>query len=149
MARILISGITGQDGSYLAESHLASGDEVHGLVRQSSLLQRTRLDSVPALVKARAAGRLKLHYADLSDTSSLVSVLRNVKPDVVYHLAGQSHVKISFDLPEYTADSTGLGTLRLLESMRHVVPGLPVLPRGHERDLRRGEGVAADREDAR
>jgi len=122
MARILITGITGQDGSYLAESHLASGDEVDGLVRQSSLLQRTRLDSVPALEKARLAGRLKLHYADLSDTSSLVSVLRNVKPETVYHLAGQSHVKISFDLPEYTADSTGLGTLRLLESMRHVVP---------------------------
>jgi GDPmannose 4,6-dehydratase len=122
MARVLISGITGQDGSYLAESHLADGDEVHGLVRQSSLLQRTRLDSVKALGEARTAGRLKLHYADLSDTSSLVSVLRNVKPDVVYHLAGQSHVKISFDLPEYTADSTGLGTLRLLESMRHVVP---------------------------
>ena len=122
MARILITGITGQDGSYLAESHLASGDEVDGLVRQSSLLQRTRLDSVPALVKARSTGRLKLHYADLSDTSSLVSVLRNVKPETVYHLAGQSHVKISFDLPEYTADSTGLGTLRLLESMRHVVP---------------------------
>jgi len=122
MARILITGITGQDGSYLAESHLASGDEVDGLVRQSSLLQRTRLDSVPALVKARFEGRLKLHYADLSDTSSLVAVLRNVKPETVYHLAGQSHVKISFDLPEYTADSTGLGTLRLLESMRHVVP---------------------------
>jgi GDPmannose 4,6-dehydratase len=122
MARILITGITGQDGSYLTESHLSTGDEVHGLVRQSSLLQRTRLDSVPAVTAAREAGRLKLHYGDLSDTSSLVSVLRTVKPDVVYHLAGQSHIKISFDLPEYTADSTGLGTLRLLESMRHVVP---------------------------
>jgi len=122
MARILITGITGQDGSYLTESHLSTGDEVHGLVRQSSLLQRTRLDSVPAVTAAREAGRLKLHYGDLSDTSSLVSVLRTVKPEVVYHLAGQSHIKISFDLPEYTADSTGLGTLRLLESMRHVVP---------------------------
>jgi GDPmannose 4,6-dehydratase len=122
MARILITGITGQDGSYLTESHLSTGDEVHGLVRQSSLLQRTRLDSVSAVTAAREAGRLKLHYGDLSDTSSLVSVLRTVKPDVVYHLAGQSHIKISFDLPEYTADSTGLGTLRLLESMRHVVP---------------------------
>jgi GDPmannose 4,6-dehydratase len=122
VARVLITGITGQDGSFLAESHLASGDEVHGLVRQSSLLQRTRLDSVPALVAARSAGRLKLHYGDLSDTSSLVAVLRHVAPEVVYHLAGQSHVKISFDLPEYTADSTGLGTLRLLESMRHVAP---------------------------
>ena len=122
MARILVTGITGQDGSYLTESHLASGDEVHGLVRQSSLLQRTRLDALPLLVAAREAGRLKLHYADLSDTSSLVSVVRSVKPDVIYHLAGQSHVKISFDLPEYTADSTGLGTLRLLEAVRSVAP---------------------------
>ena len=122
MARILITGITGQDGSYLTESHLATGDEVHGLVRQSSLLQRTRLDALPALSAAREEGRLKLHYADLSDTSSLVSALRTVKPDVIYHLAGQSHIKISFDLPEYTADSTGLGTLRLLESMRSVAP---------------------------
>ena len=122
MARILITGITGQDGSYLTESHLSAGDEVHGLVRQSSLLQRTRLDALPALSAAREEGRLRLHYADLSDTSSLVSVLRSVKPDVIYHLAGQSHVKISFDLPEYTADSTGLGTLRLLEALRSVAP---------------------------
>lgn len=122
MARILVTGITGQDGSYLTESHLASGDEVHGLVRQSSLMQRTRLDALPALAAAREEGRLRLHYADLSDTSSLVSVLRSVKPDVIYHLAGQSHVKISFDLPEYTADSTGLGTLRLLEALRSVAP---------------------------
>jgi GDPmannose 4,6-dehydratase len=122
MARILITGITGQDGSYLTESHLSTGDEVHGLVRQSSLLQRTRLDVLPALSAAREEGRLKLHYADLSDTSSLVSVMRSVKPDVIYHLAGQSHVKISFDLPEYTADSTGLGTLRLLEALRSVAP---------------------------
>ena len=122
MACILVTGVTGQDGSYLTESHLGSGDEVHGLVRQSSLMQRTRLDVLPALVSARDAGRLKLHYADLSDTSSLVAVLRAVKPDVIYHLAGQSHVKISFDLPEYTADSTGLGTLRLLEAVRSVAP---------------------------
>jgi GDPmannose 4,6-dehydratase len=122
MARILVTGITGQDGSYLTELHLESGDEVHGLVRQSSLMQRTRLDVLPALVAARETGRLKLHYADLSDTSSLVAVLRAVKPNVIYHLAGQSHVKISFDLPEYTADSTGLGTLRLLEALRSVAP---------------------------
>ena len=122
MARVLVTGITGQDGSYLTESHLASGDEVHGLVRQSSLLQRTRLDALPTLAAAREAGRLKLHYADLCDTSSLVSVVRNMKPDLIYHLAGQSHVKISFDLPEYTADSTGIGTLRLLEAVRSVAP---------------------------
>jgi GDPmannose 4,6-dehydratase len=122
MARVLISGITGQDGSYLTESLLTSGDEVHGIVRQSSLMQRTRLDSLPALVRARAEGRLRLHYADLSDSSSLQNVVRTVAPDRLYHLAGQSHVKISFDLPEYTADSTGVGTLRLLEAVRQTAP---------------------------
>ena len=122
MSRILITGITGQDGSYLTESHLASGDEVHGMVRQSSLLQRTRLDSIPALRTARAEGRLFLHYADLQDTSSLVALMRKVTPDIVYHLAGQSHVGISFDMPEYTAEATGLGTLRLLEAVRLVAP---------------------------
>ena len=120
--RALISGITGQDGSYLTESLLASGYEVHGIVRQASLLQRTRLDHLPALAAAKEAGRLKLHYADLSDSSSLQAVVRHVHPDFLYHLAGQSHVKISFDLPEYTADSTGVGTLRLLEAVRQVVP---------------------------
>ena len=123
MTRVLVSGITGQDGSYLTESLLASGAEVHGIVRQSSLLQRTRLDQIPALVAARESGRLKLHYADLSDSSSLQAVVRHVQPDFLYHLAGQSHVKISFDLPEYTADSTGVGTLRLLEAVRQAAPG--------------------------
>lgn len=122
MARVLISGITGQDGSYLTEALLASGDEVHGIVRQSSLLQRTRLDSLKPLAEARDSGRLKLHYADLSDSSSLHALVRSVQPDALYHLAGQSHVKISFDLPEYTADSTGLGTLRLLEAVRQSAP---------------------------
>jgi GDPmannose 4,6-dehydratase len=122
MARILITGITGQDGSYLTESHLATGEEVHGMVRQSSLLQRTRLDVLPSLRTAKTDGRLQLHYADLQDTSSLVALTRKVKPDVIYHLAGQSHVGISFDMPEYTAEATGLGTLRLLEAVRQVAP---------------------------
>ncbi len=123
MTRTLITGITGQDGSYLAEALLAEGHEIHGLVRQSSLVQRSRLDSLPACAAARAEGRLKLHYADLTDSSSLQWLVRQVRPDEVYHLAGQSHVKVSFDLPEYTADTTGLGTLRLLEAMRQNVPG--------------------------
>ncbi|HSB36046.1 MAG TPA: GDP-mannose 4,6-dehydratase [Thermoanaerobaculia bacterium] len=122
MGRILITGVTGQDGSYLSESHIASGDEVHGMVRQSSLLQRTRLDAIPALRKAKEDGRLRLHYADLQDTSSLIALVRTVAPDAIYHLAGQSHVGISFDMPEYTAESTGLGTLRLLEAVRQVAP---------------------------
>lgn len=123
MTRTLITGITGQDGSYLAEALLAEGHEIHGLVRQSSLVQRSRLDSLPACAAARAEGRLKLHYADLTDSSSLQWLVRQVRPDEVYHLAGQSHVKVSFDLPEYTADTTGLGTLRLLEAIRQNVPG--------------------------
>jgi GDPmannose 4,6-dehydratase len=122
MTRTLITGITGQDGSYLAEALLAGGNEVHGLVRQSSLMQRSRLDSLPACAAARAEGRLKLHYADLTDSSSLQWLVRQVKPSAIYHLAGQSHVKVSFDLPEYTAETTGLGTLRLLEAMRQNVP---------------------------
>ena len=122
MTRVLISGITGQDGSYLTESHLAAGHEVHGMVRQSSLLQRTRVDAIPTLAAARAEGRLTLHYGDLSDSSSLQAVVRKVAPDVIYHLAGQSHVKISFDLPEYTAESTGIGTLRFLEAVRQGAP---------------------------
>ena len=122
MTRTLITGITGQDGSYLAEALLADGHEVHGLVRQSSLVQRSRLDSLPACAAARAEGRLKLHYADLTDSSSLQWLVRQMRPDEIYHLAGQSHVKVSFDLPEYTADTTGLGTLRLLEAMRQNVP---------------------------
>ena len=120
--RTLITGITGQDGSYLAEALLADGHEVHGLVRQSSLLQRSRLDVIPACAAARDEGRLKLHYADLTDSSSLQWLVRQVKPTAIYHLAGQSHVKVSFDLPEYTAETTGLGTLRLLEAMRQNVP---------------------------
>ncbi len=123
MTRVLISGITGQDGSYLTEDLLSGGAEVHGIVRQSSLLQRTRLDHIPALAAARTDGRLKLHYADLSDSSSLQWLVRQVQPDFLYHLAGQSHIKISFDMPEYTADSTGLGTLRLLEAVRQGAPG--------------------------
>jgi GDPmannose 4,6-dehydratase len=122
MGRVLITGITGQDGSYLTEALLAAGDEVHGLVRQSSLLQRTRIDALPALEKARADGRLTLHYADLADSSSLQALVRETGPDALYHLAGQSHIKISFDLPEYTADVTGVGTLRLLEAVRQCAP---------------------------
>ncbi|MBK9376497.1 MAG: GDP-mannose 4,6-dehydratase [Holophagales bacterium] len=122
MTRTLITGITGQDGSYLAEALLAEGHEVHGLVRQASNLQRSRLDTLPPCAAARAEGRLVLHYADLTDSSSLQWVVRQVMPSEVYHLAGQSHVKISFDLPEYTADTTGLGTLRLLEAVRQNAP---------------------------
>ncbi|MBP7677261.1 MAG: GDP-mannose 4,6-dehydratase [Thermoanaerobaculia bacterium] len=122
MSRVLITGITGQDGSYLAEALLRDGDEVHGLVRQASLVQRSRLDAIPVCAEARRRGALKFHYADLTDSSSLQWLVRQVRPDAVYHLAGQSHVKVSFDLPEYTAETTGLGTLRLLEAVRQNLP---------------------------
>ena len=115
--KALITGITGQDGSYLAELLLTKGYEVHGLIRRASSFNTGRIDhlyqdphdSEPSLV---------LHYAELSDSSRLVTLLTSIAPDEVYHLAAQSHVRVSFDEPEYTGDTTGLGTIRLLEAIR-------------------------------
>ncbi len=112
MKRALITGITGQDGSYLAELLLAKGYAVHGLVRRSSTFNTWRIDHLPR------GENFALHYGDLNDTSSLLDVVRKVKPEEVYNLAAQSHVRVSFDMPEYTADCTGLGCLRLLEALR-------------------------------
>lgn len=112
----LITGITGQDGSYLAEFLLGKGYEVHGLIRRVSVFNTERIDHLHDGVHTL---KVKLHYGDLSDASSLRSVLDAVRPDEVYNLGAQSHVRISFDLPEYTADVVGLGTLRLLESIRN------------------------------
>lgn len=121
--RALITGVTGQDGAYLAELLLAKGYEVHGLLRRSSLFNTDRIDHLyhdPHLPGAN----LTLHYGDLSDGSALRRVLETVQPDEVYNLAAQSHVKVSFELPEYTADVVALGTLRLLDALRdHVVHG--------------------------
>ncbi|TSC80387.1 MAG: GDPmannose 4,6-dehydratase [Candidatus Peregrinibacteria bacterium Gr01-1014_25] len=117
MKKALITGITGQDGSYLAELLLEKGYEVHGLVRRASTFNRGRIDHLftdPHMVKIP----LHLHYGDLSDSSSLLRILLDVRPDEVYNLAAQSHVGISFDVPEYTGDVTGLGTVRLLEALR-------------------------------
>ncbi len=122
MKKALITGITGQDGSYLAELLLAKGYEVHGMVRRTSTFNRGRIEhlfSDPHTTKVP----LFLHYGDLGDTSSLVRILQAVKPDEIYNLAAQSHVGISFDMPEYTADVTGSGTVRMLEAMRTI--GLP------------------------
>jgi GDPmannose 4,6-dehydratase len=119
MKRALITGITGQDGSYLAELLLGKGYEVHGLVRRSSTFNRGRIDHLtldPAL-----AGRCQLHYGDLADGSSLRRVVELVSPDEVYNLAAQSHVRVSFDQPEYTADIVATGTLRLLEAVREHI----------------------------
>ncbi len=119
--RAFITGITGQDGSYLTELLLAKGYEVHGLVRRSSSLNRGRIDHLRVDEHSPRA-RLFLHYGDMEDASSLSNVLQEVRPDEVYNLAAQSHVRVSFEIAEYTADVTGLGALRLLEAVRRTVP---------------------------
>ena len=117
--RALITGITGQDGSYLAELLLGKGYEVHGLVRRSSSFNTDRIDHIYQDAHTDEA-RLFLHYADLTDSSRLVTLLTEINPDEVYNLAAQSHVRVSFDEPEYTGDVTGLATIRLLEAIRAV-----------------------------
>jgi GDPmannose 4,6-dehydratase len=113
----LITGISGQDGSYLAELLLSKGYEVHGIVRRSSVFNTERLD--PIYQDPHEPGRnLFLHYGDLTDASALVNLLRDVSPNEIYNLGAQSHVKVSFDIPEYTGDVTGLGAIRLLEAVR-------------------------------
>ena len=113
----LITGITGQDGSYLAELLLGKGYEVHGIIRRSSSFNTERLDGIyeDPHVESR---RLFLHYGDLTDASALVNLLRDIQPDEVYNLGAQSHVKVSFETPEYTGDVSGLGAIRLLEAVR-------------------------------
>jgi GDPmannose 4,6-dehydratase len=120
MKHALITGITGQDGSYLAELLLSKPDyHVHGMVRRSSTLNRQRIDHL-TMGGSSAAERLHLHYADLADASSLSVLMEQVRPDEVYNLGAQSHVRVSFDQPAYTADVVGLGTLRLLEAVRQL-----------------------------
>ncbi len=113
----LITGITGQDGSYLAELLLAKGYEVHGIIRRASTFNSERLDDVYQ-DPHEVGRRLFLYYGDLSDAVGLVNLLRDVTPDEVYHLGAQSHVKVSFEMPEYTANVTGIGTIRILEAIR-------------------------------
>jgi GDPmannose 4,6-dehydratase len=108
--KALITGITGQDGSYLAELLLEKGYEVHGIVRRSSVFNTERIDHI--------SDRLNLYHGDLTDSSSICKILREVEPDEVYHLGAQSHVRLSFDIPEYTVDVNALGTLRLLEALK-------------------------------
>lgn len=119
MKRALITGITGQDGSYLAEFLLEKGYEVHGIKRRASLFNTQRIDHIYQDQHTPGA-KLKLHYGDLSDTSNLTRILREVEPDEVYNLGAQSHVAVSFEAPEYTADVDALGTLRLLEAIRFL-----------------------------
>ncbi|MGB1582794.1 MAG: GDP-mannose 4,6-dehydratase [Solirubrobacterales bacterium] len=117
--KALITGITGQDGSYLAELLLEKGYEVHGLIRRSSSFNTQRIDHLYQDVHEDDI-RLQLHFGDLNDASSLNRVIEKIAPDEIYNLAAQSHVKVSFEVPEYTAEITGVGTLRLLEAIRET-----------------------------
>ena len=117
--KALITGITGQDGSYLAELLLNKGYEVHGLIRRASTFNTGRIDHIFQDPHDKGA-KLRLHYGDLSDGSNLNRLLSSIVPDEIYHLGAQSHVRVSFDMPEYTGDVTGLGTLRILDAMREA-----------------------------
>ncbi len=119
MKKALITGITGQDGSYLAELLLGKGYEVWGVIRRSSSFNTGRLEHIYRDPHEQGA-RLRLKYGDLNDASSLSTILGDLRPDEVYNLGAQSHVRVSFDIPEYTAEVSGLGAIRLLEAMRHV-----------------------------
>ncbi|ETX03664.1 MAG: hypothetical protein ETSY2_32870, partial [Candidatus Entotheonella gemina] len=115
--RALITGITGQDGSYLAELLLSKGYEVHGIIRRASTFNTHRIENIYQDVHDPQA-RLFLHYGDLVNSEQITNLIYNVQPDEIYHLGAQSHVKVSFDTPEYTGEITGLGTTRLLEAVR-------------------------------
>lgn len=119
--KALVTGITGQDGSYLAELLLSKGYEVHGIIRRSSSFNTERIDHLYMDPHVHGV-KLFLHYGDLSDSASLMHFLHDLQPDEVYHLGAQSHVRVSFDVPEYTGNVTGLGTTRLLEAIRETSP---------------------------
>jgi GDPmannose 4,6-dehydratase len=122
MKKALITGITGQDGSYLAELLLEKGYVVHGIIRRSSSFNTERIEHLymPDLIKDIHNKRIKLHYGDLTDSSNLIRIIREIEPDEIYNLAAQSHVKVSFEVPEYTADTDGIGALRILEAVRFL-----------------------------
>ena len=120
MKKALISGITGQDGSYLAEFLLQKGYEVHGILRRSSSFNTGRIEHLyfDEWVRDKQKRTINLHYGDMTDSSSLIRIIQQVQPDEIYNLAAQSHVKVSFDVPEYTAEADAIGTLRMLEAVR-------------------------------
>ncbi len=119
MKKALITGITGQDGSYLAEFLLAKGYEVHGVIRRASTFNTGRIDHLYKDPHLNGV-RLFLHYGDIADSTNLIKLLYRIQPDEIYHLAAQSHVRVSFDIPEYTGDVTALGTVRILEAIRET-----------------------------
>jgi GDPmannose 4,6-dehydratase len=119
MKKALITGITGQDGSYLAELLLSKGYEVHGIIRRASTFNTERIDHLYQDPHVNGV-QLFLHYGDISDSTNLIKLLYRIQPEEIYHLAAQSHVRVSFDIPEYTGDVTGLGTIRILEAIRET-----------------------------
>ena len=119
MKKALITGITGQDGSYLAELLLAKGYEVHGVIRRASTFNTSRIDHLYSDPHINGV-QLFLHYGDISDSTNLIKLLYRLEPDEIYHLAAQSHVRVSFEIPEYTADTTAVGTVRILEAVRET-----------------------------
>ena len=121
MKKALISGITGQDGSFLAEFLLQKGYEVHGILRRSSSFNTGRIEHLyfdEWVRDMKQKSTINLHYGDMTDSSSLIRIIQSVQPDEIYNLAAQSHVKVSFDVPEYTAETDAVGTLRMLEAVR-------------------------------
>ena len=117
MKRALITGITGQDGSYLAEMLLSKGYEVHGIIRRSSTFNTSRIDHI-YVDPHESDANLVLHHGDLTNSEQLVNLIYNLQPDEIYNLGAQSHVRVSFDMPTFTGDVTGLGTIRILEAIR-------------------------------
>jgi len=117
MKKALITGITGQDGSYLAELLLSKGYEVHGIIRRASTFNTDRIDHLYTDPHINGV-KLFLHYGDIADSANLIQIIHKIEPDEIYHLAAQSHVRVSFDIPEYTGDVTGVGTTRILEAIR-------------------------------
>ncbi len=115
--KALITGITGQDGAYLAELLLGKGYEVHGIKRRASSFNTSRIDHLFQDIHQNGA-KLFLHYGDMTDSANLIKLVADIQPDEIYNLAAQSHVKVSFDMPEYTVNTDGIGTLRLLEAIR-------------------------------
>lgn len=144
MKKALITGVTGQDGSYLAEFLLEKGYEVYGMIRRSSVDYRERIAHL------ESSPHFHLNYGDLGDSLSLVKIIGAVRPDEIYNLAAQSHVQVSFDVPEYTADVVATGVLRVLEAVRicGLEKNLPYVPGFHLRAVRQGGAGAAERDDA-
>jgi GDPmannose 4,6-dehydratase len=146
MKRALVTGVTGQDGSFLVELLLAKGYEVHGIIRRASTFNTERIDHLYQDPHVNGV-RLFLHYGDLSDSATLMKLLYDLKPDEVYHLGAQSHVRVSFDIPEYTADISAVGTIRILEAIHRT--GLQTVNYRESYDLFACNGILFNHESSR